>query len=125
MPHVHTGYPSGMVPGARPCLLLPDPDGRNNSVAHRPRHYVRNPKGFRFYVRSTDHLHSADLQVAPSGVIGPLRTSPEILPGLLAYVSCILELPPQVGVLGGVPLSTLAATPSGGGVLLGTGVPDS
>jgi hypothetical protein len=58
---------------------------------------VLNPKGFRFYVRSVDRLCSADHQVAPSGVIDPLSTSPEILPGLLAYVSCILELPPQVG----------------------------
>jgi hypothetical protein len=66
-----------MVPGARPGLLLPDPDGRNNSVARRPRHYVR----------SADRLGSADCQAAPSGVIDPLRISPEILPGLLAYVS--------------------------------------
>ena len=62
--------------------------------------------------------------------------------GLLAYALCILELspqvgsrtayrralwllPPQVGVLGGVPPSTPAAAPSGGGVLLGTGAPGS
>jgi hypothetical protein len=51
---------------------------------------------------------------APSGVIDPLRTSPEILPGLLAYVSGMLVLPPQVGVLGGVWLSAPAAAPSGG-----------
>jgi len=37
----------------------------------------------------------------------------------------MLELPPQVGVLGGIPPSMPAATPSGGGVLLGTGVPGS
>ncbi len=48
---------------------------------------------------------------APSDVIDPLRTSPEILPGLLAYVSGMLVLPPQVGVLGGVPPSTPAAIP--------------
>jgi hypothetical protein len=42
-----TGYPSGMVPGARPGLLLPDPDGRNNSVTRRPRHYVRRPPRLR------------------------------------------------------------------------------
>jgi len=90
-----------MVPGAWPGLLLLGLDGKNNSVARRPRHYVR----------SADRLGSADRQVAPSGVIDPLRTSPEILPGLLAYVSCMLELPPQVGVLGGVPLSTPAAIP--------------
>jgi hypothetical protein len=101
MPHVHTWYPSGMVPGARPGLLPLDPDGRNNSAACRPCHYVR----------STDYLGSADRQVAPSGVIDPLRTSPEILPGLLAYVSCMLELPPQVGVLGGIPPSASAAMP--------------
>jgi hypothetical protein len=59
MPHVHTWYPSGMVPGAWPGLLPPDPDGRNNSATRRPRHYVR----------STDRLGSADRQVAPSGVI--------------------------------------------------------
>jgi hypothetical protein len=40
---------------------------------------------------------------APLGVIDPLRTSPGNLPGLLACVTCILELPPQVGVLGGIP----------------------
>jgi hypothetical protein len=61
-----------------------------------------------------DRLGSADRQVAPSGVIDPLRTSPEILPSLLAYVSCVLELPPQVGVLGGVRPSVLAAALSGG-----------
>jgi hypothetical protein len=76
-----------MVPGAQPSLLLPDLDGRNNSVAHHPRHYGR----------SADRLGSADRQVAPSGVIDPLRTSPEILLGLLAYVSCMLELPSQGG----------------------------
>ena len=43
--------------------------------------------------------------------IDPLRTSPEILPGLLAYVPCVLKLPPQVGVLGGLWLSALAAVP--------------
>jgi hypothetical protein len=101
MPQVHTGYPSGMVPGAQPGLLLLDPDGRNNSIARHPCHYVC----------STDRLGSADRQVAPSGVIDPLRTSPEILLGLLAYVSCMLKLPPQVGVLGSVPPSTLAAIP--------------
>jgi len=101
MPHVHTRYPSGMVPGARPGLLPPEPDGRNNSVARRPRHYVR----------STDCLGSADRQVAPSGVIDPLRTSPEIRPGLRAYVSGMLVLPPQVGVLGGLLPSTPAAAP--------------
>jgi len=58
-----------------------------------------------------DRLGSADRQVAPSEVIDPLRTSPEILLGLLAYVSCMLKLPPQVGVLGSVPPSTLAAIP--------------
>jgi len=63
MPHVHTEYPSGMVPGAWPSLFPPDPDGRNNSAARHPRHYVR----------STDCLGSADRQVAPSGVIDPLR----------------------------------------------------
>ena len=98
---VHNGYPSGMVPGAWPGLLLLDLDGRNNSVTCRQRHYVR----------SADRLPSADRQVAPSGVIDPLRTSPEILLGLLAYVSCMLKLPPQVGVLGSVPPSTLAAIP--------------
>ena len=112
-----------MVPGARPGLLPPEPDGRNNSVARRPRHYVRNPKGFHLYVLIADRLCSTDHQVAPSGVIDPLRTSPEFPPGLLAYVPCILELPPQVGVLGGIPLSVLAAAPSGSGVLLGTGAP--
>jgi hypothetical protein len=90
-----------MVPGAWPSLLLPDLDGRNNSVACRPRHYIR----------SADRLRSADRQVAPSGVIAPfidpLRTSPEILPGLLAYVSCVLKFPP----LGGIPSSAPAATP--------------
>jgi hypothetical protein len=115
MPHVHTGYPSRMVPGVRPGLLPPDLDGRNNSVARRPRHYVC----------STDRLDCTDRQVAPSGVIDPLRISPEILPGLLAYVSGMLVLPPQVWVLGGVPLSTPAAAPSGGDVLLGTGAPGS
>ena len=90
-----------MVPGAWPGLLLPDLDGRNNSVTHYPRHYVR----------SADRLGSADRQVAPSGVIDPLRTSPEILPDLLAYVSGMLVLPPQVGVLGGVPPSTPAPIP--------------
>jgi hypothetical protein len=100
-----------MVPGVQPGLLPPDLDGRNNSVARRPRHYVR----------STDRLGCTDCQIAPSGVIDPLRTSPEILPGLLAYVSGMLVLPPQVGVLGGVPPSTPAAiTPSGGGVLPST-----
>jgi hypothetical protein len=58
--------------------------------------------------------HSADHQVAPSGVIDPLRTSPEILPGLLTYVSCMLKLPPLVGVLGSVLPSAPAAAPSGG-----------
>jgi hypothetical protein len=102
MPHVHTGYPSGMVPGAQPSLLLPDLDGRNNSFACRPHHYVH----------STDCLGCADRQVAASsGVTDPLRTSPGILPGLLAYTSCMLELPPQVGVLGGVLPSTPAAIP--------------
>jgi hypothetical protein len=101
MPHVHTGYPSGIVPGAQPGLLLPDPDRRNNSITRRPRHYVR----------STDRLGCTDRQIAPSGVIDPLRTSPEILPGLLAYVSGMIVLPPQVGVLGGVPPSTPAAIP--------------
>jgi hypothetical protein len=39
----------------------------------------------------------------------------------LAYVSCMIELPPQVGVLGGVPSSMPADTPSGGGIpCLGT-----
>jgi hypothetical protein len=91
-----------MVPGAWSGLLLPpDLDGRNNSIARRPRHYVR----------STDRLGCTDHQIAPSGVIDPLRTSPEILPDLLAYVSGMLVLPPQVGVLGGVPPSTLAAIP--------------
>jgi hypothetical protein len=90
-----------MVPGARPSLLLPDLDGRNNSVTRHPRHYIR----------SADRLGSADRQVAPSGFIDPLRTTPEILPGLLTYMSCMLELPPQVGVLGGVPLSMPAAIP--------------
>jgi hypothetical protein len=90
-----------MVPGAQPGLLLPDLDGRNNSVARCPRHYVR----------SADRLGYADRQVAPSGVIDPFKTSPEILPGLLAYVSCMLELPPQVGVLGGIPPSAPAAIP--------------
>ncbi len=113
MPQVHTGYLSGMVPGARPGLLLPDPDRRNNSVACRPRHYVR----------STDRLGSADSQVTPSGVIDPLRTSPKILLGLLAYVLSMLELPPQLGVLGGILPSALAATPSSGGILLGTSAP--
>ena len=42
MPHVHTRYPSGMVLRAWPCLLLLDPDGRNNFIAHRPRCYVRS-----------------------------------------------------------------------------------
>jgi hypothetical protein len=101
MPQVHTGYPSGMVPGAQPGLLLLVLDGRNNSIACHPCHYIR----------STDRLCSADHQVAPSGVIDPPRISPEILPGLLAYVSCMLEFPPQVGVLGGVPMSTPAAVP--------------
>ena len=48
---------------------------------------------------------------APSGVIDPLRTSPEILPGLLMYVSGVLVLPPQVGVLGGILPSSPAAIP--------------
>jgi len=104
-----------MVPGAQPGLLLLGLDGKNNSVARRPRHYVR----------SVDRLCSADYQVAPSGVIDPLKTSPEILPGLLAYVSCILKLPPQVGVLGGIPPSAPATTPSDGGILLGTSAPGS
>jgi len=90
-----------MVPGVRPGLLLLDPDGRNNSVPRRPHHYIH----------STDCLGCTDRQIAPSGVIDPLRTSPEILPGLLAYVSCMLELPPQVGVLGGIPPSMPAAIP--------------
>ena len=90
-----------MVPGARPGLLLPDPDGRNNSVACHPRHYVR----------STDRLGCTDRQIAPSGVIDPLRTSPEIIPDLLAYLTGMLVLPPQVGILGGVPPSTPAAIP--------------
>jgi len=77
---------------------------------------VRNSKGFRSYVRVADRLRSADCQVAPLGVIDPLRNSPEILPGLLTYVPCVLELPPQVGVLGGVPPSMLAAAPSVGGL---------
>jgi hypothetical protein len=77
------------------------PGREEKFVARRPRHYVR----------SADRLGSADHQVATSGVIDPLRTSPEILPDLLAYVLCMLELPPQVGGLGGVPLSTPAAIP--------------
>ncbi len=76
-----------------------------NSVARCPRHYIC----------SADCLGFADRQVAPSGVIDPLRTSPEILPGLLAYVSGMLVLPPQVGVSGGVRPSAPAAAPSGGG----------
>jgi hypothetical protein len=130
MPHVHTGYPSGMVPGVQPGLLLLDLDGRNNSVARRPRHYVC----------SIDRLGSADHQVAPSGIINPLRTSPEILPSLLAYVSCMLVFPPPGGGPrqrtaehpscytpsgGGVPPSVLAATTTGGGVLLSTSAPGS
>ncbi|MFN9978484.1 MAG: hypothetical protein ACK53Y_01150, partial [bacterium] len=35
--------------------------------------------------------------------------------GLLAYAPCILEVSPQVGVLCGIPLSPLAAAPSGWG----------
>jgi hypothetical protein len=107
--------PSGMVPGARPGLLLPDLDGRNKSIAHRPRHYIRR----------ADRLRYADRQVAPSGAIDPLRTSPEIIPGLLVCMSCMLELPPQVGVLGGILPSAPAATPSGGGIPLGTSAPGS
>jgi hypothetical protein len=38
-------------------------------------------------------------------------------------MSCVLKLPPQVGVLGGIPPSVLAAAPSGGGILLGTSAP--
>ena len=90
-----------MVPGAQPGLLLLALNGKNNSITRHPHHYVR----------SADRLGSTDRQVAPSGVIDPLRTSPEILPGLLAYVSGMLVLPPQVGVLGGVLLSAPAATP--------------
>ena len=90
------GIPQGWSLGARPGLLPPHPDRRNNSVPRRPRHYVR----------STHRLGCTDRQIAPSGVIDPLRTSPEILPGLLAYVSGMLVLPHQVGVLGGVPPST-------------------
>jgi len=101
MPHVHTGYASGMVPGARPSLLLPDLDGRSNYVTCRPHHYVR----------STNCLGCADRQVASSGVTDPLRTSPEILPGLLAYTSCMLELLPQVRALGGILPSMPAAIP--------------
>jgi len=86
---------------------------------------VRNPKGFRFYVRSADRLCSADHQVAPSGVIDRLSTSPEVFPGLLAYVSCILELPPQVGSWAAYHRVAPAATPSGGDVLPGTGAPGS
>jgi len=43
------------------------------------------PKGFPLYVHIVDRLCSADCQqVAPSGDIDPLRTSPEIPPSLLA-----------------------------------------
>ncbi len=104
-----------MVPGARPGLLLPDLDGRNNAVARRLRHYVP----------SADRLRSADHQVAPSGVIDPLRTSPETPPGLLAYVSCMLELPPQVGCWSAYRQARQLLYPSGGGVPLGTGASGS
>jgi len=90
-----------MVPGAWPGLLLLNLDGRNNSTARHPHHYVRR----------ADRQGSADCQVTPSGVIDPLKTSPEILLGLLTYVSYMLELPPQVGVLGGVPSSMPAVIP--------------
>jgi hypothetical protein len=49
MPHVHTGHPSGMVPGARPGLLLPDLDGRNISITRRPPHYVRSTDRLRLH----------------------------------------------------------------------------
>ncbi len=76
------------------------------------------PKGFCFYVCITDLILIAYRQVAPSGVIDPLRSPPGISASLLAYVTCVLALPPQVKVLGGVPLSAPVAAPSGG-VLLG------
>jgi hypothetical protein len=138
VPQVHTGYPSGSLrdgpwgvarssssgsgweeqihcPLSTSLHTFPDLDGRNKSIAHRPRHYIRR----------ADRLRYADRQVAPSGAIDPLRTSPEIIPGLLACMSCMLELPPQVGVLGGILPSAPAAPPSGSGIPLGTSAPGS
>jgi hypothetical protein len=62
-----------------------------------PTIYVHTSKGFCLSIRVADHLRSADCQVAPSGVMNPLRTSPEIPPGLLADVPCILKSPPSGG----------------------------
>ncbi len=112
MPRVHTGYPSGMVPGARPGLLPLDPDGRNNSITCRPRHYVR----------------STDRQIAPSGVIDPLRTSPlprdsSRLARIRVMHACIA--PSAVGPGRRTAKHAGCYTPSGGGVLLGTGAPGS
>jgi len=116
------GIPQGWSLGRGPVFFFWVWTGR---TILPPAVCVRDPKGFRLYIRGADRLRSADCQVTPSGVIDPLRTSPEIPPGLLAYVPCVLELPPQVGVLGGIPPSMPAAAPSGGGVLLGTGAPGS
>jgi hypothetical protein len=79
----------------------------SNSIARRP----CPSSAVRAYVCSTDRLGCTDRQVAPSGVIEPPQELPETFPGLLAYVSGMLILPPQVGVLGGVPPSTPAPIP--------------
>jgi hypothetical protein len=127
MPQVHTGYPSGMVPRARPGLLLPDLDGRNNSIPRHPRHYVR----------SKDRLGSTDRQVAPSGLPQDLprdSSRPALVRVMHARIAPLDGGPGQhttehAGCYtpsgGGVPPSAPAATPSGGGILLGTGASGS
>jgi hypothetical protein len=127
MPQVHTGYPSGMVPRAQPGLLLPDLDGRNNSIARQPSHYER----------SKDRLCSTDRQVAPSGL-------PQDLPRDSSRPARVRVVHARIAPSGGgpgqhtvehtgwytpsdgsVPPSVPAATPSGGGILLGTGASGS
>jgi len=84
------GIPQGWPLGRGPVFFLWAWAGRTNSS---PAIHVSNPKGFRLYVRNVDRLRSADSQVAPSGVIDPLTTSQDILPGLLEYVSCVRRGP--------------------------------
>jgi hypothetical protein len=84
----------------------------------------------------------ACFQNPPQGFLYHLDFTYESSTGLLSYAPCILELspqvgswvayhrarrllPPQVGVLGGVLPIAPVATPSGGGVPLGTGAPSS
>ena len=114
-PHVHAGYPPGMLPGSALVRGLPElplgPDGRKNSVARRPRTYASDaPARFRStlsrrgllsetswrYVRATV---ASSTPVSPSGVIDPLRGSPKIRTRNGRQLSVLLPLrsyrPPQ------------------------------